>query len=496
MNQIWGYFVSLFCYLGYALAVNIFCKKYFEISKIREIMSVILHFMGCIVIEIISGNGNVPYIAGALLYHMFTLGVVMLLFQAELEKKFFVVTILITMRVLVWNFVESFLSCLTLILLHLVKNKNEVVIDRLGNHLITGMTFFIGIFFIIFMSGHFTSVFYRIGNSCYLKKSAPLGMRTHVFGNYNFVNAFGTESFVCETFSCNKVRKWYMMLALPLVLIVLVIDMVNFAASNGILVRGGDSWNLYYNQLFSHSAICMITALSMGAAGFYLFGMDKIYVEKRKKEQYQSQIKFYELLQEQNKQMERVRHDRKNHVIAIRGLLENQEWDKAKSYLDRIVKVGELGNGEDITGNKVVDALLYQKRKWADEKKIIWSCDMQIPPKWDMEEFDLCVLLGNILDNALEACEKMNKQRECAVDIQSRIVKSCFLLVVKNSANIKDINETKMTSKDKPQKHGIGMRNIRDIVYKYNGILDKKVQNGFFEISVLLPLNCDVHGMK
>ena len=63
-----------------------------------------------------------------------------------------------------------------------------------------------------------------------------------------------------------------------------------------------------------------------------------------------------------------------------------------------------LDIGGDLTGNKAVDALLYQKRKQAEEEDIKWECDMQMPKECCINEFDLCVLIGNILDNALEAC--------------------------------------------------------------------------------------------
>jgi len=81
----------------------------------------------------------------------------------------------------------------------------------------------------------------------------------------------------------NKMDKWYIVLSIPLFFLIAVVDIVNFGASNGVMVvsnaNGADYWNLYYNQLLSHSAICILTALSICAAGFYIFGMDRIYIE-------------------------------------------------------------------------------------------------------------------------------------------------------------------------------------------------------------------------
>ena len=105
--------------------------------------------------------------------------------------------------------------------------------------------------------------------------------------------------------------------------------------------------------------------------------------------------------------MERLRHDMKNHIIALGGLLENKEWEKMRSYLKNMEEGAGIRTGEEVTGNQVVDALLEQKRKAAEEKNILWECDVQVPKSRCISEFDLCVLFGNILDNALEACERL-----------------------------------------------------------------------------------------
>ncbi|MDE6203239.1 MAG: ATP-binding protein, partial [Lachnospiraceae bacterium] len=291
----------------------------------------------------------------------------------------------------------------------------------------------------------------------------------------------------------NKIRKWYLLLALPLALIVLLVDIVNYGASIGILVvaglgrSGGEYWKEFYNELFSHTAICILTALSMCAAGFYVFGMNRIYVEQRKKEQYKSQAAFYKMLEEQYGQMERLRHDMKNHIIGLRGLWENREWEKLGSYLEQMMEAGNLASEEN-TGSGAVDALLYQKHRQAKERQVIWECDMQIPGKCPIDEFDLCVLLGNMLDNALAACEKADAG-EKFVSIHAGQVKKCLLLEVRNSTCLKSIKEISLEGKTAPGEHGIGLLNIKDTVGKYDGAMHMETEGGIFTISLLLPLN-------
>ena len=135
----------------------------------------------------------------------------------------------------------------------------------------------------------------------------------------------------------------------------------------------------------------VLALLSMAATGFYVFGMNRIYLEQEKSDKYHSQIAVYKMPAEQHSQSERLRHDM-----------------KIDDYLKNMESIA-LDTGGDMTGNKTVDALLYQKRKQAEEESIKWECDVQIPKERRINEFDLCVLFGNILDNALNTCGRMQR---------------------------------------------------------------------------------------
>lgn len=118
---------------------------------------------------------------------------------------------------------------------------------------------------------------------------------------------------------------------------------------------------------------------------------------------------------------------------------------------------------------------------------------MRIPKQCRINEFDLCVLFGNILDNALEACERL-RQGENAQEIRPFIrvhagtVKSCFLLEVKNSMNAAERPKGEPMGKDDLHGHGLGLLNVGDVVHRYDGAMHKKIQDGVFDISVLLPM--------
>ena len=297
-----------------------------------------------------------------------------------------------------------------------------------------------------------------------------------------------------------KPWRWYAVLTLPLLVVEAVIFMANWGASHGVLFRSGGNMGLYYDQIFSYVGWGILSALSMFGAGVYVFGMDRIYLEQKKAAQYQSQAAVYQMMEQQYSQAERLRHDLKNHVLALRGLWEERAWDKLGDYLKRMEDSAQFGANEEATGNRAVDALLFQKRKMAEDRQIVWECDVQIPKRCRISEFDLCVLFGNILDNAVEACMRLQQGgreagRRPFINVQARTVKKCFLLEVRNSMREAEKQGNRFVEKENLQGHGIGLLNVGDVVRGYDGVMNTEIQNGVFDISVLLPIGVSAYDM-
>lgn len=308
---------------------------------------------------------TVSYMVLAMLHHLFFVGLVVLLFHGDVGKKLSVAAVLLTVTTLAGNFFTSFFSCIALIWQHTVNHVLEPIIAGWEYSVINNIVLIIEVTIICWLTKSLCSVFY------------------------------------------DKIRRWYVTLAVLLFAFTAMIDVANWSSSNGIMVRSSGNMGLFYDQLFSHAEIFALTTLSMFAAGFYVFGMKRIDLEQKRAAQYHSQVLTYKMLEQQYSWLERLRHDMKNHIIALSGLLEDKEWEKMNDYLNKMRDSANLGTREELTGSRVVDALLYPKREKAEQQGILWQCDMQIPELCDMEEFDLCVLFGNILDNAVNACEAM-----------------------------------------------------------------------------------------
>ena len=441
------------CYLGYLCMADKFCKKYLVTSKKNELLFVLFCFVGWLTLNTASRGFHVPHIFLIMVGHIIFMVLVLLLFRESWEKKILAVSMLMMVMTLVSTFFASFLSCLVLFFQHTMKMVSEPFLSEWEMGVIDGVGYCFVIFAVYRMSGYMEPVF------------------------------------------CGKQGRWYVILAVPLLVIIAVFDVTSWGASNGIMVRSGGNMGLYYDQIFSNTGFLLLALLSMTAIGFYVFGMNRIYFEQKKSSQYHSQVAVYKMLTEQYRQSERLRHDMKNHIIVLSALFRNKEWEKMNDYLKKMEGSG-LEDGGDMTGNKAVDALLYQKRKRANEENIKWECDVQMPKGYFINEFDLCVLFGNILDNALEACGRMRCDEGCFIHIQAKTVKKCFLIEVKNSVDLAEKYAFGFTNKESPGEHGIGLLNVADVVRGYNGVLNMESEKGIFVISVLIPFPDAAHDIK
>lgn len=363
------------------------------------------------------------------------------------EKKVLALSILLFVWRFVCDILLSFFSFTTLLFLHVIKKEVQPVIDvdAVYFHVMICATY-----------GIVIMIIWRLSKYC-----------VQIFED--------------------KMNKWYIITAVPLLALVLLSEITVWGAERGIMVRSGGDWGLYYDQLFSYGGSLVFSLLAVLAAGFYVFGMHRIYLEQKKKECYHAQIMSYRMLEEQYRKMERVRHDFKNHIIALQGLLEKKEWENMKSYFQQLKIAADMEKNEEITGNIAIDALLCQKRKLAETKNISWECDMKIIPECPVDTYDLCVLLGNALDNAIEACERIPDEEARVLTMYAKTVKKCFLLEIRNSTDTQDFHELEYSRKRNPEEHGLGVLNIRDVVHQYQGTMNIEIKENIFHLSILIP---------
>ncbi|WP_394522603.1 sensor histidine kinase [Lacrimispora sp. JR3] len=202
------------------------------------------------------------------------------------------------------------------------------------------------------------------------------------------------------------------------------------------------------------------------------------------------------LVQQFQKSMREKRHNLHNHLAAISGLAEQGQKEELMEYIKKLtdnVRAQESGIN---SGQPIIDALINNKLYLAQHFQIKAQVHIRLPEVLKINKMDLTIILGNLLDNAMEACMKLPKEeREILIDISE--LHGVLTIQVINTYDasklcIKD-GRPCSTKKDKTC-HGIGLNSVDHTIAKYNGVLEYdygKQQDGeknLFTVNVLLYL--------
>ena len=141
------------------------------------------------------------------------------------------------------------------------------------------------------------------------------------------------------------------------------------------------------------------------------------------------------------------------------------------------------------TGNVMVDAILNSKLSLIQSRQINLHAKAVVPSDLRISEIDLCTVIGNLLDNAMEACLKQERDSERFVRVYIGILKKQLYISVQNSSGqqIKKSGKTYISTKNS-ESHGFGLKRIDRIVAKYDGYINRQNEEGIFATEVLLPL--------
>ena len=201
--------------------------------------------------------------------------------------------------------------------------------------------------------------------------------------------------------------------------------------------------------------------------------------------QVELQINHYEELEKIDAEMRKFRHDYTNHLQSILSLIQMEAYTDAEEYIQKIKKTAySSGAIMFYSGNKLADAILADKSALISENcRIDYS---GIMPN-SIANVDLCVILSNSLDNAIEACREVNSP--CIISVSAVEQQGYFVMSVKNpTAHSDSFYGIPPTSKSQKEQHGMGLYNIESAVKKYNGQMKIKCENGVFELMITMKL--------
>lgn len=206
--------------------------------------------------------------------------------------------------------------------------------------------------------------------------------------------------------------------------------------------------------------------------------------------QRQSEMDYYQLAQKHMDNMDIMKQEFATHLLAIRDSLKNGNStdlipDLFKASRDCLDKNALPRYCE----HEIVNAVLTIKKQMADEKGIPLDISARIPPVLTISEIDLCSLFCNLLDNAIEACQKITQQKR-HISLKANVSGGFLIVKEKNTYETPVITEHGLfkTTKENPNEHGYGIKLIERITIKYRGKLTIEHESNTFTASVALLL--------
>ena len=195
----------------------------------------------------------------------------------------------------------------------------------------------------------------------------------------------------------------------------------------------------------------------------------------------------YREVENMYRQIRGWRHDYRNHIQMMKVLAANGDMDALKAYLDELDT--DLNTVDTVvkTGNPMADAILNSKISLARSRNIPTQVDAHIPVKLKMSELDLCCIIGNLFDNAMEASMALPEEKRM-IRVYMDMKGTQLYISFTNFTAAKKLSKVgKGFKTSKGEGHGFGLVRIDDIVSRYDGYLSRNSADGAFTTEILIP---------
>lgn len=269
-------------------------------------------------------------------------------------------------------------------------------------------------------------------------------------------------------------------------------------------------WNHYhfFNEERIFSVIVILLYLGIIFLGVYYDGtvaggigalifilLEYLLQRIMKREEDKTIIYQNKLMKQQMDEIENIymtmrgwRHDYHNHLQSLKGYLSLNKVEQMKNYLNELET--DLDSIDTLyhSGNLQLDSILNAKLAIAEKGQIRIHCDASIPPQLHVSDLDLCVILGNLLDNAIESCRKIKDPDERFIRVYIGILKKQLYISITNATSETVKQRTDHYFTTKRGDHGHGLKRVDQVVKKYDGYLNRQNEPGVFATEIVLPL--------
>lgn len=336
---------------------------------------------------------------------------------------------------------------------------------------------------LIVVSGFWSSVVYIIFQILYIPHSL-IDILINFFGNIGFaIILMGITRLVKNKTGTVTLKLCISLLSIPLLSIVSYFAIIYLL---NILPIKRREYLIFY-------LIISIVILYINFMVFYLFNqyskLSNDFLEKQLLEKELTfKSKYYYSIEKEHAQVKSVRHDMKNILNTLSYLLESSNAKEAKQFLNNLEYKIDERELIITTGNASLDMVLNMKLTEAQNRNIRLKTDISIPNNLHISFEDAVILLGNIMDNAIEACNKVaidNRYINLKISYAPGIL---YLSLLNPYTRMPVINKEGyfITKKRNYKWHGIGMKNVQNIVKKFDGTMTSTYNNGIFKINIIL----------
>lgn len=270
----------------------------------------------------------------------------------------------------------------------------------------------------------------------------------------------------------------------------------------------------------SFSNLCMLMLTLLVFQGFFGLIKKKLTDYYKKGQEYQQEYMEMELAhfreyKQAQDETRRVRHDMKNNLTCISMLLEEGKNQEAKDYVEQLLGEVKAFSPKVVTGDEMLDAIVASKWSKMEERHISFQLDGVLDQGLNWKPIDVCTVFSNGLDNAIEACEKVEKER--SISLSLKYTRNFYYIILSNTVkgNVSileheigkwdkksrisqedkssTINEgelvigSRYTTKKNKELHGYGLENMNRTIEKYDGNMSIQQEGNRFILKIMVP---------
>ena len=228
-----------------------------------------------------------------------------------------------------------------------------------------------------------------------------------------------------------------------------------------------------YAEVYSLVSVVILILVNMLIGYIYIKLADDQQI-RRKNTVYEQQLELCERHQEETElatlQIRDVKHNMKNNLISLLAYAEQGECEKMIDFINDVMEEGKMRTSKVVTtGNVVIDSLIEYWKRVAEKEEIEFQAELSIPMEMPFKGADISLILGNLLENAIEGAEKAEKRKY--IKLRIKYDKKNLLIAVENSygGKLKKIKGELRTTKEDTANHGIGLASVRRAARKYQG---------------------------